>query len=133
MNESELSAAINILSGQLNRVLSTKETTLNSKLDWKKQKQSWSYRRRREVRWTMAWISSQQQVSSQPIDVRQKTGYQCIRLSATLDIWHYKKCVNKREPEKTKRVCEIVSAGSIIEVGREEAELLVAENRAVVI
>ncbi|CAI1717724.1 MULTISPECIES: DNA-packaging protein FI [Serratia] len=137
MNKYELITALNILSGQLGRVLSTEgnNTELQARLEEARAELELLKEGGDETPGEMdnRVVCSQQQMSSLPIDIRLDTEQQCIRLSATLDIWHYKKSVNKRAPNKTERVREIVSAGNAIVVDREEAELQIAEHRAVVV
>lgn len=53
-----------------------------------------------------------------------------IRLRVTLDVYHYKKGFDKRQPNLTKRIRQIVAAGKEIVVDADEAAYLIAENHA---
>ena len=53
-----------------------------------------------------------------------------IRLRVTLDVYHYKKGVDKRQPNQTKRIRQIVPAKTEIVVDGDEAVYLISQNYA---
>lgn len=51
-----------------------------------------------------------------------------IKLYRTLDVWHYKKGADRRNPNKVLRVREIVPEGAEIEVDSDEAADIIREE-----
>ncbi|WP_368750147.1 DNA-packaging protein FI [Klebsiella aerogenes] len=51
-----------------------------------------------------------------------------VKLTATLDVWHYKKGVNRRAPKKHVYVREIVPAGNEILVDSDEAADIISNG-----
>ncbi|SUI81959.1 Uncharacterised protein [Serratia quinivorans] len=138
MNKPELIAELNALSGQLGRQLSIEgsKPELEARLSEARLELSMLNDDDDDAEGDITTVGELVTAATIPAELqpemREEGGaaLRCILLKATVDVWHYKKGVNKRRPATVKRVCEVVPAGKVIVVDADEAEALIDENYA---